>query len=96
MKENGNKEEIGKREKVKNSQGKDPKTFEQNSLGGDPKTPSKNSQGKDPRTIEGNSQGEDPRTVDGSSRQEERWHQLWAPHRPRLRVCRGALSRRHR
>ena len=63
-----------KQKRKKNSQGKDPKTFEENSQGRDPSTLERNSQGKDPRTLrehiqgEGigttrmNSQGEDPRT----------------------------------
>ena len=41
----------------RNSQGKDPRTFEENSQGGDPSTPEENSQVKDPRTFDGNSQG---------------------------------------
>ena len=39
----------------KNSQGRDPKTFEENSQRGDAETPSKNTQGKDPSTFEGRS-----------------------------------------
>ena len=42
----------GKRRK--NSQGKDPKTFQENSQGKDPRTFEENSQGKDPRTFEEN------------------------------------------
>ena len=38
-------------ERRKNSQGKDPKTFQENSQGRDPSTPEGNSQGKDPRTF---------------------------------------------
>ena len=37
--------------KIKNSQGKDPRTFEENSQGGDLSTLETNSQGKDPRTF---------------------------------------------
>ena len=47
----------------KNSQGKDPRTFEENRQGRDP-TLKRNGLGKDPRTCEGNSQGKDPRTLD--------------------------------
>ena len=41
-----------KKEKEKrNSQGKDPRTFDENSQGGDLRTPETNSQGEDPRTF---------------------------------------------
>ena len=49
-----------KEEKEKrNSQGQDPRTFDENSQGGDLSTPKTNSQGSTPKT---NSHGEDPRT----------------------------------
>ena len=48
MIETGKKEESGKK-KVKNSQGKDPRTFEENSQGADPKLQLKTQPGKEPK-----------------------------------------------
>ena len=45
-------EDWCQRQKRKNSQGKDPRTFEENRQGKDPSTLERNSQGKDPRTPE--------------------------------------------
>ena len=49
------------KKKVKNSQGKDPRTFEGHS------------QGQDPRTFNGNSQENDPSTFEDRSHQARRW-----------------------
>ena len=57
--------EHWQKERSKNSQGKDPKTFEENSQGGDLSILEINSWGKDPRTFEGNSQERDPSTFEG-------------------------------
>ena len=63
----------------KNSQGKDPRTYEGNSQGRDPSTQERNSQGEDPRTLEESSEGgnvsarqthsqkKDPRTSEAPS-----------------------------
>ena len=75
MVEDGEKENTGKN-KSKNSQGKDPKTFEDNSQGGDPSTLERKSQGNDARTVEGNSQGKDPSKREGRQEvqvKENRW-----------------------
>ena len=40
-----------KEKEKRNSQGKDPRTFDENSQGGDLSTPQTNSQGRDPRTF---------------------------------------------
>ena len=54
--------DCGQKEKSKkNSQGKDPKTFEINC------------QGEDPRTFEGNSQAKDASTLKGRGHQAKRW-----------------------
>ena len=62
--------------RIQNSQGKDPRTFEENRQGRDPCTLERNSQGKDPKTLvenskvgtpvptNMNSQRKDPRTPD--------------------------------
>ena len=45
------KEPLGTEKKWRNSQGKDPRTFEGNRQGAVPGTPGRNSQGKDPSTF---------------------------------------------
>ena len=42
---------FGQKEKKRNSQGKDPRTFDENSQGGETSTPEAESQGKDSRTF---------------------------------------------
>ena len=41
----------------RNSQGKDPRTFQEHSQGGDLSTPQTNSQGEDPRTLKNQLKG---------------------------------------
>ena len=50
-----------------NSQGKDPRTFEENRQGRDPCTQERNSQGKDPRTLVENSKCENVSTYQTNS-----------------------------
>ena len=51
--------ELFRHEKEKrNSQGKDPRTFEVNSQGGDPSTLERNSQGKNPSTFKRRKDGD--------------------------------------
>ena len=52
LREVGWREASGRRkERKKDRQRKDPKTFQANSQGRDPSTPERNSQGRDPRTF---------------------------------------------
>ena len=55
----------------KNSQGKDPRTFEENSHGRDPSTVARNSQGNDPRTLVENSKGENFSTYQINSQRKD-------------------------
>ena len=52
-----------KRKRKKNSQGKDPRTYEGNSQGRDPSTQERNSQGEDPRILKESIQGGDVGTL---------------------------------
>ena len=56
-----------KRKEMRNSQGKDPRTFDKKSQGGDASTLERNSQGEDPRTLKENSQGGDFGTFEANS-----------------------------
>ena len=58
-------------QKRKNSQGKDPKTFEGNSQGRDPSTQERNSLGEDPRTLEESSKGGNVSTRQTHSRRKD-------------------------
>ena len=58
---------CNKRKEKRNSQGKDPRTFDENSQGCDLSTQERNSQGEDPRTLKDNSQGGDLRILEANS-----------------------------
>ena len=60
-----------KRKEKRNSQGKDPRTFDENRQGGDLGTLERNSQGEDPRTLKENSQGGDLGTLEANSQRKD-------------------------
>ena len=80
---------LCKEKEKRNSQGTDPRTFEEISQGGDPSTSERDSQGKAPRTFEGSSQWKDARTFQGRCHKEEMWRiqekkeGKWKKRRPR-------------